>query len=80
MVRQHMSKGRRIVDECENSGEPYFVVRAKDVLSIMTLVEYQRLIDTYRPSNHVMGQQISEIRAQFAKWMDENPEQVHLPD
>lgn len=73
-------KGLRIVEECESIGEPYFVVRAKDVLGVMILVEYQRLIDTYRPSNHHMGAAISNIRTDFVQWMDAHPGEVHLPD
>lgn len=79
-LHTYKPKGLRIVEECERTGEPYFVFRAKDVLSIMVLVEYQELIDTYRPSNHIMGGAVADARAEFVDWMDNHPGEVHLPD
>lgn len=79
-LEPHKPKGLRIVEECQETGEPYFVVRAKDVLGIMILVEYARLLELYRPTNFDMAEAIANARNSFTQWMDENPTAVHLPD
>lgn len=76
----HKPKGLRIVEECEATGEPYFVVRAKDMLGLMVVIEYARLLEIYRPGAFDMAEGIANARNSFVKWMDENPTAVHLPD
>lgn len=80
MTHTYKPKGLRIVEECERTGEPYFVLRAKDVLSPFILEEYARLVGIFRPSNHEMNEGVAIKRAEFTEWMDVNSHEVHLPD
>lgn len=58
-------------------GEPFFLLRAKDLLAIPTLVHYSRLANTNAPE---VAAGVSAVTVEFAEWQARNPEHVRLPD
>lgn len=73
-------KGLRIVQQCIDSGEPYFVFRAKDIFSLMVLGEYAELIDKYLPQASEMAAGVADAKDEFHAWQVANPESLRYPD
>lgn len=74
------SKRDRIVRECRDRGEPFFVVRAKDVLSVFALDEYTRIVERYAPGEHELLEGIQQTLDDFRLWQSEHRDQVRFPD
>lgn len=74
------SKGQRIVEECLETGEPFFVLRAKDILSLFPIQEYLRVVELYGPSDHQMQEGVAHWLEEFKRWQRENVTQVRYPD
>ncbi len=62
------------------SGEPYFVFRAKDLLSTLVLKRYQELVDDYQGDDQSHAMTIAEQISNFIAWQKANPNKVKLPD
>lgn len=60
-------------------GEPFFVFRAKDVLSTMALDEYAKIVERYGPLSEQL-QSIGDAIVAFQQWQRSNPSKVKLPD
>lgn len=73
-------KGLRIVQQCIDSGEPYFVFRAKDIFSLMVLGEYAELIDKYLPQASEMAAGVADAKDDFHAWQIQNPDRLRYPD
>lgn len=73
-------KAAKILMEAADTGEPVFVLRAKDLLSVLGVTAYLRLIEDYTPENHDMHEGIiNQLRA-MRDWQGANPGEVRLPD
>ena len=73
-----MEKAHRILDSVDPD-EPIFVLRAKDVLSILTLKHYQGLIESYAP-HEAQSEAMNQTLRAFREWQSQNPTKVRLPD
>lgn len=80
VAEQTHNKTGRILEACRASGEPIFVLRAKDILSNMVIAEYLEKVDKYTPTNHKLQGQVAEILDQFLEWQKSNMNQVRYPD
>lgn len=60
-------------------GEPVFVLRAQDVLSVLNMNHYLTLIETYSPHSD-QAQSITDMIGSFLSWQRANPSLVKLPD
>lgn len=72
------SKAVEILSHVE-PGEPFFVFRAKDILSTMALDEYAKLVERYGPLSGQL-QSIGDAIHDFQQWQRDNPDKVKLPD
>jgi hypothetical protein len=72
-------RAEKIIRECEERKEPYFVLRAQDILSTMSLLHYATLVETYVPYSELPDDVAILIR-QFRDWQQNHPTQVKLPD
>lgn len=74
-------KNKRAVEILSNlePGEPFFVFRAKDILSTMALDEYAKLVERYGPLSDQL-QSIGDAIHAFQVWQRNNPDKVKLPD
>lgn len=59
--------------------EPIFVFRAQDILSVMVLSHYARLVEEYQQHGYQL-ESIIDAANDFRKWQRENPGLVKLPD
>lgn len=60
-------------------GEPVFIFRAKDILSIMALDAYAGMVEKFSPhSDHLAA--IVDRMKDFRDWQHANPSKVKLPD
>lgn len=59
--------------------EPTFTFRAQDILSVMVLDNYARLLEMYEPNGAKTVQVIDELN-RFRAWQQANPGKVKLPD
>lgn len=61
------------------SGEPLFIIRAKDILSCPAIARYQTLaIEAGCDESFING--LNESIGQFADWQADNAESVKKPD
>lgn len=61
-------------------GEPIFVLRARDILSTMTIRHYASLIEDYVFMGGDQLKSVVKAANAFAEWQRQNPGKVHLPD
>ena len=59
--------------------EPTFTFRAQDILSVLVLDEYARLLERYDPASEKLAAVVHEMNA-FRDWQRTNPGKVKLPD
>lgn len=74
------NKDEKIVRECQASGEPYIVFRAKDILSVLVIKQYQDLLDIYTGGVTEIDELVVERIHEFIDWQRGNPALVKLPD
>jgi hypothetical protein len=75
-------KAGRIIAAVQDEGEdePIFILRAKDLFSVMAIVEYLRVIEAYAPSDSEFQESIVNILERFKTWQKENIHRVRYPD
>ena len=78
-VEVHKSAAR-MVDEAGFEGEPVFVIRAKDLLSVPVITEYIDMMRRFGSADPVFEEDMRNIRAEFIAWQKDNPERVRYPD
>lgn len=59
-------------------GEPYFCLRARDVLAMPALLLYASSLAA--AELRTQSQEVQAIAVSFAEWQKANPDLVHLPD
>lgn len=79
-VGDRENKGHRIVRDCTSAGEPFFVLRAKDLLSVPAIKQYFNSLSDYEGDDPTHVIQVGEILAEFKTWQRQNPDKVRLPD
>jgi hypothetical protein len=78
---QHiLNRDQKIIAECEETGEPYFVFRAKDILALFPLKEYERVVELYGPDDHEFAESVATRIAEFKTWQHGNVSKVKYPD
>lgn len=80
VAEQTHDKTGRILDEVKVSGEPIFVLRAKDIFAPMVVSEYLALAEKYNPRAHTLHGQVGEIQDQMLDWQRANMDKVRYPD
>lgn len=68
--------GRPALPACD---EPTFTFRAQDILSVLVLDEYARLLERYDPVSEKLARVTDELN-KFRDWQRSNPGKVKLPD
>jgi hypothetical protein len=73
-------KDKKIIEEAViTSSEPVFILRAKDLLSTLTLMHYMTLLEAYVPYHDIVGDVAVRLE-EFRKWQQEHPHDIRLPD
>ena len=65
LEEQELSRSERIAVECVERGEPFFVLRAKDIFAVMAVRNYEKLVEEYGPLDLEFHEQIAEIAAEI---------------
>ncbi len=74
------SRSEFIAAECVESGEPFFVLRAKDIFSVMAVHNYSKLVEEYGPMNIEFHGNIGDLVHEMREWQQANPDRVKYPD
>lgn len=74
------AKARKIIAEADETGEPVFVLRAKDIFSVMLVTQYAETIEKYGPQDHEFGEAIHDQLNHMRNWQQANPSRVRYPD
>lgn len=74
------SRDERIVRQCRETNEPYIIFRAKDILSLFALLEYERQIEHFQGDDHEFAEELAERIQEFKQWQRANPDKIKLPD
>jgi len=73
-------KAAKIIREASDTGEPVFVLRAKDIFSVMAVTEYARLVELYGPMDHEFDEAIHNQLNAMKEWQREHAMEVRYPD
>lgn len=78
VVGREDTKAQSILDHLLPD-EPYFVFRAKDILSSFGLEAYLTVVEKFDPTGEQAESLVHTIN-QFRTWQKANPDKVKLPD
>jgi len=73
-------KAAGIIAECAATDEPFFVLRGKDIFSVMGIAAYTGLLEQYSPNDFNMMQSLIEQMERFKEWQKHNMDKVRYPD
>lgn len=80
ILKPDRSKGEKIVAECLNDEEPFFVFRARDIFTPMVLKHYIKLLEDYGPDDPDMQADIVRFINLLKDWQKKNVAEVRYPD
>ncbi len=75
-----LTKSELIAVECVERDEPFFVLRAKDIFSVMAVHSYAKLTEEYGPLDTEFHEHVTEAAQEMRNWQLANPEHVKYPD
>lgn len=74
------SKAQKLLNECIETEEPFFIFRAKDIFSVMILAQYAEIIEKYGPDDAEFHKDIIDELHLFKDWQRKNIAKVRYPD
>lgn len=79
---QWLTPGRSagIVWDCLAGNEPFFVLRAKDIFSVMAVHNYEKMVEEYGPLDLEFHEAVSRQVSAMREWQMQHPELVKYPD
>ena len=77
---EELGRSANIALECMDSGEPFFVLRAKDIFAVMGVNNYSKLVDEYGPLDVEFHAAVMDVAQEMREWQMANPERVKYPD
>ncbi len=75
-----VSRSERMAQECIEAGEPFFVLRAKDMFSVMAVHNYAKLVEEYGPLDVEFHGAVTDSAQEMREWQQANPQRVKYPD
>lgn len=76
----HDLRTLRMVEDCLDNDEPFFVLRAKDIFSVMAVRNYGDLVEKYGPLDFDFQKRLLEHAERMREWQVSNPSLVKYPD
>lgn len=73
-------RDQKILNETSQTDEPIFIFRAKDILSMFPLKEYERRVEDYAGDDHEFQLHVATRIAEFRDWQRNNADKIKLPD
>lgn len=80
ILQPNRSKGEKIVAECLVSNEPFFVFRARDILSTLVLRRYLTALEEIGPDDPDMHAGVVDFIDIMRKWQARHIKDVRYPD
>jgi hypothetical protein len=80
VVDPNRSKGEKIVADCLLHGEPFFVFRARDILTPAVIRKYIQVLEDIGPDDPDMQASVIDFLNLIRKWQAENITKVRYPD
>ncbi len=77
---ESLSRSEQIAIECVENSEPFFVLRAKDIFSVMAVHNYAKLVEEYGPLDIEFHGNLSDLVQEMREWQQSNPDRVKYPD
>lgn len=77
---QELTKSEQIVIECVKHDEPFFVLRAKDIFSVMAIRGYQKMVEDYGPYDQDFQIAVASEVENMRSWQFANAHEVRYPD
>lgn len=77
---QVQGKAGHILSKVLETGEPFFILRAKDIFTPMVIREYLRLIEQYSPEDHEFQQDLVQVLTNIRNWQKSNIGLIRYPD
>lgn len=75
-----MSDQEKVVIELLHSGEPFFILRASDFLTVPTLNKYIKHVEDYGPRDLFLHEALYMELNRVREWQTDNPEKVRFPN
>ncbi len=79
-ARDELTKSERIAIECVENDEPFFVLRAKDIFSVMVIRNYQKMVEDYGPYDQDFQIAVAEEVERMRDWQHGHSSLVGYPD
>lgn len=73
-------KAAKILAECASTDEPIFVLRGKDIFSVLGIAGYLDFLEKYSPDDHDLMAELVDQVAEFKQWQKNNMDKVRYPD
>ncbi len=77
---QVLTKSEEIVIDCVNNDEPFFVLRAKDIFSVMLIRNYQKMVEDYGPYDQDFQIAVADEVERMRDWQHGHSRLVGYPD
>ena len=77
---QVLTKSEEIVIDCVNNDEPFFVLRAKDIFSVMLIRNYQKMVEDYGPYDQDFQIAVADEVERMRDWQHGHSSLVGYPD
>ncbi|KKM76096.1 hypothetical protein LCGC14_1383590 [marine sediment metagenome] len=74
------SKSELIVQECLRDEEPFFVLRAKDIFSVMGVHNYLKLVEEFGPVDFDYQEGVARVAITMREWQTSHPARIKYPD
>ena len=73
-------RAKHILEACAGSGEPVFILRARDFFAIMAINHYLQVVEEFGPTNLDFQREIVDTLSGFKNWQRANSDKVRFPD
>ncbi len=73
-------KAQHILEKVKGTDEPIFILRARDLLSVPTILKYLELYGEFMPRTVDFEASVVNAVEGFRQWQQDNPDKVRWPD
>ncbi|HKU53136.1 MAG TPA: hypothetical protein VJQ25_11750 [Nitrospira sp.] len=74
------SKADRIIRQCKQNGEPYFVLRGKDIFSVGAINYYALQAERHGPMDLAFQESLKQVVQMFRDWQGSHVNLTRYPD
>lgn len=76
-----MKDQKKMIEECEKTGEPTFTLRAKDLFALNALGSYiSRYTGVTGFEDNLFALELLNVKLNFESWRNKNKDKIKIPD